>query len=84
MMAFVDSSVWFAAVSARDHGNERAKSTLASAGELLLDTWLLIRNNLGWTTAEAFVQEIRAGIAALEAPASQIRNSHSPIAPASR
>jgi predicted nucleic acid-binding protein len=72
MTAFVDTSVWFAAVNANDRSNSRAKSVLESAGELvtsdfvLFESWLLLRNKLSWTAAETFSQHIRSGVSTLE------------------
>ena len=71
MIVFVDTSVWFAAAYAKDRGNARAKSILISMSELvtsnfvLLETWYLLRSRLSWSSAEAFFENIRSGIAAV-------------------
>jgi uncharacterized protein len=71
-VAFVDTSIWFAAACARDRGNPRAKAILSSASELvtsnfvLLESWLLLRSKVGWPVAETFLEQIRNGVALLE------------------
>lgn len=60
MSVFVDSSVWFAAASARDRDNARAKSILQSTVEhittdhVLIETWLLLKSRFRRDIAEAF------------------------------
>jgi uncharacterized protein len=50
LSVFVDSSVWFASVVARDHNNIRAKSVLKAASEhvttdhVVVETWLLLNS----------------------------------------
>ncbi len=72
MSLFVDTSVWYAAADADDHGNTRAKDIL-SAGErltttdhVLVETWTLIRWRIHREAAEAFWRGIRSGVATLE------------------
>jgi predicted nucleic acid-binding protein len=69
---FVDSSVWFAAVYAKDRNNSRAKSILQQ-GELLfttdhiiVETWLLLRARFHRRAAESFWERIRLGAVTLE------------------
>jgi uncharacterized protein len=69
---FVDSSVWFASVFAKDVHNERAKTLLAS-GELLVtsdvvvvETWSLLYRRFHYSVAERFWGGIRRGGAEIE------------------
>lgn len=69
MSVFVDSSVWYAAVSVRDRDNERAKAILASTPDhvttdhVLVETWLLLNSRYRKEVAERFWEGIRrAGI----------------------
>jgi predicted nucleic acid-binding protein len=68
---FVDTSVWFAAASTRDHDNARAKSILESAKErvttdhVLIETWLLLNSRYRRDIAEQFWDRVR-GVATIE------------------
>jgi predicted nucleic acid-binding protein len=63
---FVDSSVWFAATSTRDHDNERAKSILRSTWDhvttdhVLIETWLLLNSRHRRHVADAFWQHLQS------------------------
>lgn len=65
MSVFVDTSVWFAAVSARDHDNERAKSILAgtpdhvTSDHVLIETWLLLNSRFRREVADRFWEQLR-------------------------
>ncbi len=67
MSVFVDSSVWFASVVARDRDNARAKDILRSASELVttdhvvVETWLLLNSRYHRGAAESFWDRIRRG-----------------------
>jgi predicted nucleic acid-binding protein len=62
---FVDTSVWFAAVSTRDHDNGRAKSILAGASDpvtsdhVLVETWLLLNSRFRREVADRFWEQVR-------------------------
>lgn len=64
---FVDSSVWFAAVVARDRDNARAKSILrkttghVTTDHVLIETWLLLNSRYHRQGAERFWESIRVG-----------------------
>jgi predicted nucleic acid-binding protein len=63
----VDSSLWFAAVVARDHYNSRAKSILrettghVTTDHVVVETWLLLNSRYRRRAAERFWDRIRAG-----------------------
>jgi len=69
---FVDSSMWFASVVARDHGNARAKSILQSGSghvttdHVLVETWLLLNSRYHHQAAENFWDRVRRGPARIE------------------
>jgi predicted nucleic acid-binding protein len=69
---FVDSSVWFAAVVARDNFNARAKSVLTTETDrvttdhVLVETWLLLNSRYHRRGAEQFWEGIRRGAARVE------------------
>jgi predicted nucleic acid-binding protein len=69
---FVDSSVWFASVVARDRNNSRAKSVLVTApghtttDHVLVETWLLLNSRYHHHAAERFWDRIRRGPVRLE------------------
>jgi uncharacterized protein len=69
---FVDTSVWFAAVVARDRQNARAKSILrstarhATTDHVLVETWLLLNSRYHRHAAEQFWERIRRGVAHVE------------------
>lgn len=62
---FVDTSVWFAAASARDHNNGLAKSILLSldgwrlTDHVLAETWQLLRASFGSAVAELLWDRLR-------------------------
>jgi len=64
---FVDSSVWFASILARDRGDARAKSILRDAPELVtsdhvaVETWLLLNSRFHRRGAESFWDGVRRG-----------------------
>ena len=72
MTIFVDSSVWFAAVFAKDAGHARARKVLDEAPALLttdhiiVDTWLLLKNRFNQAAAEDFCQRIMHGWCRIE------------------
>jgi len=72
LSTFVDTSVWFAGVNIRDHGNDRAKLILAKldapvmTDHVLVETWRLIRNRVHRHAAERFWNGARAGAVAIE------------------
>lgn len=72
MTVFVDSSVWFASIVARDSDNTRAKAILLGApnrvttDHVVVETWLLLKNRYRRETAEQFWDRIRRGAASVE------------------
>jgi predicted nucleic acid-binding protein len=70
---FVDSSVWFAAVFAKDAGHARAISILDEAPALLttdhiiVETWLLLKNRFNQAAAEEYCQRMMGGWCRIEA-----------------
>jgi predicted nucleic acid-binding protein len=69
---FVDTSVWFAVLVARDRGNARAKSILnATSGHVttdhvLIETSLLLRSRYRAEAADRFWEVLRQGAATVE------------------
>jgi uncharacterized protein len=69
---FIDSSVWFAAIVARDRHNIRAKSILrestghTTTDHVLVETWLLLNSRYHRRAAEQFWERIRRGAARVE------------------
>jgi uncharacterized protein len=69
---FVDSSVWFASVVARDINNARAKFILRTTSDhivsdhVLVETWLLLNSRYHQHAAESFWQSIRRASVRLE------------------
>ncbi len=65
MSVFIDSSIWFAAIVAKDANNQRAKRLLAQArspvttDHVVVETWLLLNARHSRAAAEAFWE--RAG-----------------------
>jgi predicted nucleic acid-binding protein len=72
LSVFVDSSVWFASVVARDRNNARAKSVLKAASEpittdhVVVETWLLLNSRYHRQGAERFWDSIRRGPVRIE------------------
>jgi uncharacterized protein len=72
MTVFVDTSVWFAAVSQSDAKNGRAKEILSAASPLVTsnmvlgETWRLLHQKVHFHAAEGFWKTIRRGAAQLE------------------
>ena len=72
MILFVDSSIWFAAIVARDSGYDRAKAILRESSvrvitdHLLVETWLLLNSRYRREAAERFWADIRRGAARVE------------------
>jgi uncharacterized protein len=72
LSTFVDSSVWFASVVARDRSNSRARSILLDAGacvttdHVLVETWLLLNSRYHRDGAEQFWDGIRGGASKVE------------------
>jgi len=70
---FVDSSAWYAAADRGERNNARAKRMLQSGEPLvttdhvLIETWLLLRHRLDRAAAERFWENLRAGVAVVEA-----------------
>jgi predicted nucleic acid-binding protein len=64
---FVDSSVWFASVVARDRNNARAKSILKGSNDhvttdhVVVETWLLLNSRYHHQAGERFWDGIRRG-----------------------
>jgi uncharacterized protein len=69
---FVDSSVWFASVVARDRDNVRAKSILKGNNDplttdhVVVETWLLLNSRYHHQAAERFWDRIRRGAVQIE------------------
>jgi predicted nucleic acid-binding protein len=65
---FIDTSVWFAAVVARDNDNARAKSILGSirnrltTDHVLVETWLLLRSRFSIEAANRFWSDVRRSV----------------------
>jgi predicted nucleic acid-binding protein len=72
LSTFVDSSVWFAAVVARDQHNRRAKSILQAVAavvttdHVVAETWLLLNSRYHFRAAEAFWEQVRVGAVRIE------------------
>jgi predicted nucleic acid-binding protein len=70
--AFVDSSVWYASVFAKDRNNARAKAilgmkeALVTTDVIVVETWLLLARRFHYAAAERFWERIRRGIADIE------------------
>jgi len=69
---FIDSSVWFALVVARDRNNSRAKFILQSetvhvtTDHIVVETWLLLNSRYHRHAAERFWDRIRRSAAHIE------------------
>lgn len=72
MSLFVDTSAFFATLDRDDRHNTRAKQLLVTDQSLLatdhvmIETWRLARDRLGYAVAEGFWAGIRAGAASIE------------------
>ena len=72
MSVFVDTSVWFASVVARDRSNARAKDILraidraVTSDHVLVETWTLLASRYRPYIAERFWEYLRNGIADIE------------------
>lgn len=72
MTAFVDTSVWFAAVVGRDRDNDRAKTILRDIDQALttdhviVETWLLLNSRYHRRGAEQFWEGFRRGVVRVE------------------
>lgn len=72
MSVFIDSSVWFASMVARDRNNSRATAILSDADGYLtsdyvvVETWLLLNSRYGKHGADSFWERIRRGPAKVE------------------
>ncbi|MGH6925049.1 MAG: type II toxin-antitoxin system VapC family toxin [Propylenella sp.] len=72
MSLFVDSSVWFASIVARDNDNMQAKTILSGAPDrvtsdhVVVETWLLLNSRYRRSAAEQFWDRMRRGAARVE------------------
>lgn len=72
MTAFVDTSVWFASVFAKDRRSGHAKAILGSneafvtTDAVVVETWLLLARRFHHAAAERFWGGIRSGIVEIE------------------
>jgi predicted nucleic acid-binding protein len=72
LSVFVDSSMWFAAIVARDRNNSRAKTILQNTQEhittdhVMVETWLLLNSRYRRDAAEQFWDRLRRGSAQVE------------------
>ncbi len=72
MTAFVDTSAFYAAADTDDASSERARELLIGEADLvtsdhvLVETWRLLRDRLGFEAAERFWDGLRLGPAAIE------------------
>jgi predicted nucleic acid-binding protein len=72
VIAFVDTSAFYAAADRGDANHVRAKATLTAQDALvtsdhvLVETWALLRHRLGRMAAERFWAGVRAGAATVE------------------
>jgi predicted nucleic acid-binding protein len=72
LSVFVDSTVWFAAIVARDRDNARARTILQSTtahvttDHVLVESWLLLNSRYHRRGAELLWERIRAGAARVE------------------
>jgi uncharacterized protein len=69
---FVDSSVWFAAVHAKETRNEAARKILSesiglvTSDHVLVETWLLLKSRFHRTAADTFSQRMMGGWCRIE------------------
>lgn len=72
MSIFVDSTVWFAAIVARDRDNTRARTILQNTAghvttdHVLVESWLLLNSRYHRRGAELLWDRIRRGAARVE------------------
>ena len=72
MTAFVDTSAFYAAADTDDASSKRARELLIGEADLvtsdhvLVETWRLLRDRLGFDAAERFWDGLRLGPAAIE------------------
>ena len=72
MTIFIDSSVWFSAVFAKDARHALAKSILSensplvTSDHILIETWLLLKNRFNQAAAEGFCRRIMGGWCRIE------------------
>jgi uncharacterized protein len=72
---FIDSSVWFAAVFAKDAHHKVAtrildeERTLLTTDHVIVETWLLLKNRFNYASAELFCQRIMEGWCQIETAA---------------
>lgn len=72
MTAFVDSSAFYAAADSGDRSSPRARqllmaeSGLLTSDHVLVETWRLLRDRLGFDAAERFWDGLRLGPATVE------------------
>lgn len=72
MTTFADTSVLYGAADENDVHNQRSHEILAAERDLtttdhvLVETWRLVRDRLGWDAAERLWSGLRAGPLALE------------------
>ena len=72
MTVFGDSSVWFAAVFAKDARHALAKTilvkepALVTTDHIIVETWLLLKNRFNQAAAEEFCQRILGGWCRIE------------------
>ena len=72
MSVSVDTSAWFAAINRKDQNHHRAaeifsrEKDLVTSDYVLVETWLLIKNRVGFKTAPTFWSAIKGGLARLE------------------
>jgi predicted nucleic acid-binding protein len=83
LSVFVDSSVWFAAVVARDRDNVRAKSILRNTTDhvttdhVLVETWLLLSSRYHRQGAERFWEGVRGNVRVELITAADLENAWS-------
>jgi len=69
---FIDSSVWFATIVARDQNNRQAKVILLNESDhvttdhVVVETWLLLNSRYRRQAAESFWERVRGGAVRIE------------------
>ncbi|MDE0067277.1 MAG: PIN domain-containing protein [Acidimicrobiaceae bacterium] len=73
MSVFVDTSAWYAAADLGDIHHDRAverlsefSGDLVTSDHVLVETWFLAANRLGFDTAETLIATVRSGGARVE------------------